>query len=135
MQMVVTISFYCYQNICFFWYWPLELAIIEGICFTHVFPQHILSSFFYINFIQIILNHITIMKFNSILPLVNYLNAGWVLLYYIIIFKDKKQKTGKYWKISLSLSLSHGKNGSYIYLRLHTLSTFIQMKKIVLKQT
>ena len=36
-------------------------------------------SFSYVNFIEIILNHlVTIMKFNWMLPHVNYLNDGWV---------------------------------------------------------
>ena len=105
----------------------VTLAIFEiGHYRRHLFFTHIVFIFSYVNFIEIILNHLTIMKFNSILPDVSYLNAGWVWLYYIDIIKDKKQENCKRF-ISLSLSLSLWKKDSYIYIRLLTLYNFLQI--------
>ena len=79
--MRMVISFYWYQNIC-----PCDLSYLLNWSLSEafVFHKHIVFSFSYINFIEIILNHLTIIKFNSILPHVSYLNAGLDLLYYML---------------------------------------------------
>ena len=66
-----------------------------------VFHKHILFSFSYINLwndIELSSTTLKIMKFISILriPHVNYLNAGWVLLYYII-----KEENNERWNVLL----------------------------------
>ena len=115
----MTRSFYWYQNICpcdlsHLWNWPLLEAF--------VYHKHILFSFSNIYFIEIILDHLTIMKFNSILLHVSYLNADRVLLYHIVIFKKKTQKL---LKISLSLSLSLSLSERMICSKFHHVKNYL----------
>ena len=75
------------------------------------FHKYILFSFSYINHIEPYSITLTIIKFNLIFQHINHLNKGWVLLYYIILFMDKKRNTVNSFisflpSLSLSLSLS-----------------------------